>query len=404
MGRKKSIKIKEPVRIRFKKLANGNQSIYLDTYVNGQRTYDFLKLYIVPETDEAAKVANANALQAAKAIQAQRILDIANGVAHIRKDYGKMLLTDWLRAYQQMRLKTGQSKNRAIQIGTAITHIEAYNGKRKVTLADVDVDYCKGFINYLTTAKNRNATKNPRPLSKKAGENYFGVLASALKEAKRQRIIPTSPIEYLGAEDRKPIKASPAEIGYLTIDELKALSSCNYYLQNQMLKKAFLFACFTGFRISDIKSMKWENIKEDNGSYYIHKKMQKTQLFVDVPLPEAAIYYLPNRGEAKDTDNIFPTTTPRMGKRLQSKYLPSTESGIDNALKVWARKAGINKNLSFHMSRHTYATMLITQGADLYTVSKLLGHTDIQTTQIYAELVGKKKRAAVELLNGITND
>lgn len=404
MGRKKSIKIKEPVRIRFKKLANGNQSIYLDTYVNGQRTYDFLKLYIVPETDEAAKVANSNALQAAKAIQAQRILDIANGVAHIRKDYGKMLLTDWLRAYQQMRLKTGQSKNRAIQIGTAITHIEAYNGKRKVTLADVDVDYCKGFINYLTTAKNRNATKNPRPLSKKAGENYFGVLASALKEAKRQRIIPASPIEYLGAEDRKPIKASPAEIGYLTIDELKALSSCNYYLQNQMLKKAFLFACFTGFRISDIKSMKWENIKEDNGSYYIHKKMQKTQLFVDVPLPEAAIYYLPNRGEAKDTDNIFPTTTPRMGKRLQSKYLPSTESGIDNALKVWARKAGINKNLSFHMSRHTYATMLITQGADLYTVSKLLGHTDIQTTQIYAELVGKKKRAAVELLNGITND
>lgn len=404
MGRKKSIKVKEPVRIRFKKLANGNQSIYLDTYVNGQRSYDFLKLYIVPETDEAAKVANANALQAAKAIQAQRILDIANGVAHIRKDYGKMLLTDWLRAYQQMRLKTGQSKNRAIQIGTAITHVEAYNGKRKVTLTDVDVDYCKGFINYLTTAKNRNAKRNPRPLSKKAGEIYFGVLAGALKEAKRQRIITTSPIEYLGVEDRKPIKASPAEIGYLTIDEVKALSSCNYYLQNQMLKKAFLFACFTGFRISDIKSIKWGDIKEDSGAYFIHKKMQKTQLFVDVPLPEAAIYYLPNRGEAKDTDNIFPTTAPRMGKRLQSKYLPTTESGIDNALKVWARKAGVNKKISFHMSRHTYATMLITQGADLYTVSKLLGHTDIQTTQIYAELVGKKKRAAVELLNGITND
>lgn len=371
--------------------------------MNGQRSYDFLKLYIVPETSEAAKVANANALQAAKAVQAQRILDIANGVAHIRKDYGKMLLTDWLRAYQQMRLRTGQSKNRAIQIGTAIKHVEAYNGKRKVTLADVDVAYCKGFINYLTTAKNRNATKNPRQLSKKAGESYFGVLASALKEAKRQQIIPTSPIEYLGAEDRKPIKAAPAEIGYLTIDEVRALIGCNYNLQNQMLKKAFLFACFTGFRISDIKSMKWGDIKAEGGSYYVHKLMEKTRLYVDVPLPESAYMWLPNRNGAADSDNVFPTTTPRMGKRLQSKYLPSTESGIDNALKVWGRKAGVNKSLSFHMSRHTYATMLITQGADLYTVSKLLGHTDIQTTQIYAELVGKKKRAAVELLNGITN-
>lgn len=170
-----------------------------------------------------------------------------------------------------------------------------------------------------------------------------------------------------------------------------------------MLKKAFLFACFTGFRISDIKSMKWGDIKAEGGSYYVHKLMEKTRLYVDVPLPESAYMWLPNRNGAADSDNVFPTTTPRMGKRLQSKYLPSTESGIDNALKVWGRKAGVNKSLSFHMSRHTYATMLITQGADLYTVSKLLGHTDIQTTQIYAELVGKKKRAAVELLNGITN-
>lgn len=70
MGRKKTIKAKEPVKIRFKKLANGNQSIYLDSYVNGQRSYDFLKLYLIPEVSEAAKVANANALRAAKAIQA----------------------------------------------------------------------------------------------------------------------------------------------------------------------------------------------------------------------------------------------------------------------------------------------------------------------------------------------
>lgn len=401
MARKKSLKAKEPVRIRFKKLANGNQSIYLDTYVNKQRTYDFLKLYIVPETSEAAKVANANALQAAKAIQAQRILDIANGVAHIRKDYGKMLLTDWLKEYQKMRKLTGQSGSRAVQIGNAIKHIETYNGKRKITLADVDADYCKGFINYLATARNRNHTKTPKTLSKKSGESYFGVLASALIEAKRQQIIPSSPIDLLGAEDRKPIKGNPAEIGYLTADEVEALRRCNFPTLNPVLKKVFLFACFTGFRISDIKSLKWGDIQKIGDTYQIHKLMMKTRHYVDVPLSDAALCNMPNRGDAQDTDNVFPTAYLGRGKDKKSYALPSTESGIDKALKVWADKAGLKKHVTFHMSRHTFATMLITQGADLYTVSKLLGHTDVSTTQIYAELVGKKKREAVELLNSV---
>lgn len=402
--KKKELKPKEYVRMRYKQLANGNKSIYLDIYVKGERTYDFLKLYLVPETTQEAKIENANTLKAAQAIKAQRILDITNNIAHVRKDYSNILLIDWLKEYQSIRLKTGQSPNRAIQIGTAIRHIEAYNQqarRNKITLGEVDADYCKGFIDYLSTAPNRRATKNPKPLSKKAGENYFGVLASALMEAKRRKMIDSYPIEQLGSEDRKPIKGEPAQRGYLTIDELKALVNCNYNLQNQMLKKAFLFACFTGFRISDIKSIQWKDIKEENGTFVIHKLMEKTRKYVDVPLPEPAIYWLPNKGESKDEDFVFPTAIPTMGKRLQSKFLPSTESGIDNALKTWARMAGVNKNLSFHMSRHTYATMLITQGADIYTVSKLLGHTNIQTTQIYAELVGKKKRAAVELLNGI---
>lgn len=405
MGRKKKEpKPKVHVRIRYKQLANGNRSIYLDIYNKGVRTYEFLKLYLVPETTQQAKVLNENALTAAQTIQADRIKQINNNIAHIKNDYSNMLLIDWLKEYQSIRLKTGQSPNRAIQIGTAIRHIEAYNQQsrnNKITLGEADADYCRGFIDYLSTAPNRRATKNPKRLSKKAGENYFGVLASALKEAKRRTMIDKYPIEELGDEDRKPIKAEPAERGYLTIEELKAMVNCNYNLQNQMLKKAFLFACFTGFRISDIKSIKWQDIKEENGTFVIHKLMEKTRKYVDVPLPEPAIYWLPNKGEAKDTDFVFPTAIPTMGKRLQSKFLPSTESGIDNALKTWARMAGVNKNLSFHMSRHTYATMLITQGANIYAVKELLGHTDVKTTEIYAKLVDKKKAETVKLLNGI---
>ena len=74
---------------------------------------------------------------------------------------------------------------------------------------------------------------------------------------------------------------------------------------------------------------------------------------------------------------------------------------INKVISKWADKARINKYVTFHTSRHTYATMLLTKGADLYTVSKLLGHSEIKTTQIYAEIIDKKKEEAADLLNGI---
>ena len=74
---------------------------------------------------------------------------------------------------------------------------------------------------------------------------------------------------------------------------------------------------------------------------------------------------------------------------------------INEQLKEWAKAAGINKNVCFHMSRHTFATMALTLGADLYTVSKLLGHQNITITQVYAEIIDEKKDKAVDLTNGL---
>ena len=84
-------------------------------------------------------------------------------------------------------------------------------------------------------------------------------------------------------------------------------------------------------------------------------------------------------------------------EKRQSRY----RQGIFMALRKWASEAGITKHLTFHTARHTFATMMLTLGADLYTTSKLLGHTDVATTQIYAKIVDKKKDEAVNLVNGI---
>ena len=75
--------------------------------------------------------------------------------------------------------------------------------------------------------------------------------------------------------------------------------------------------------------------------------------------------------------------------------LPKYLSVINSGLKRWAKAAEIDKNISFHTARHTFATMLLTLDVDLYTVSKLLGHKDIKTTQIYAKIIDKKKQDAV---------
>ena len=85
---------------------------------------------------------------------------------------------------------------------------------------------------------------------------------------------------------------------------------------------------------------------------------------------------------------------------FRSAALPR-ESSILPVIKKWAKDAGIAKNVNFHTSRHTFATMLLTLGADIYTVSKLLGHTNVKTTQIYAKIVNKKKDDAVSLVDNI---
>ena len=68
-------------------------------------------------------------------------------------------------------------------------------------------------------------------------------------------------------------------------------------------------------------------------------------------------------------------------------------------IKVWAANAGIQKDITFHTARHTFGTMMLTLGADIYTTSKLMGHTRIATTEIYAKIIDKKKNDAMGLID-----
>ena len=135
-------------------------------------------------------------------------------------------------------------------------------------------------------------------------------------------------------------------------------------------------------------ALRWRDIQQtDAGDIIRLLSMKKTKQPVTVPLGAQAKAWLPDRNGASPDEKVFP-------------HAP-TISTADRALKHMAQQAGIEKNLTFHCSRHTFATLTLTAGGDIYTTSKLLGHTSVLTTEIYAEVVNEKKVAAVNLLNQV---
>ena len=377
--KKASKKATEPIRLRMKPLSNGSQSLYLDIYRNGKREYEFLKLYIIPEKSAFDKMQNAETLKTANAIKAQRIIALQNEEhGFVVPGKSKINFLDYMELQTQHYKKKG-SKGYALLVKSTISHLKKYKGD-SVLLNQVDKAYLLGFIDYLNKTDGRNNIK----LSESAKALYFNVVVIALNRAVKDELLLSNPAHKINHKD-KP-KAGDSTKVYLTLDEVKALASteCKY----PQLKRAFMFACFCGLRYSDIKKLVWKQIHQiTDDSFQVEIKQQKTGETLYLPLSENAMQWLPSKGEASDEANVF--TLPTIC--TIEKYLP-----------IWAKDAGIvNKHITFHVSRHTNATLMLYFGADIYTVSKLLGHTSVKTTQIYAKVVDENKRKAVNLIPSI---
>ena len=371
---KRNSKLKEPVRIRFKKLANGSVSVYLAINVNGRRTYDYLKLYLVPETDQAAKLQNKQTMEAVYAIKAQRILQITNGAAGIKKDLrNKMRLVDWLKIYQDRQVNKGK-RGAKRWVRTMIFVIEGYDGGKDATLADIDHQWLTDFMIYLM---NDYVTYKKTKLTNGTVDNYLRCLKAAFNVAVEEGIMPTNPMLAL---DRSHLKGTTYEREFLSVEEVKKLidTPC----RRPDIKGAFLFSCFCGLRISDVRSLQWKHVVTAGGKMYLKITQFKTRRPLSIPLSRQALRWMPERGNAEEDEYIFPPLSKNM-----------------TVLDDWAKEAGINKHVTFHVSRHTFATMELTMGADIYTTSKLLGHTSVATTQIYAKVINSMKEEAVSLLD-----
>lgn len=223
-------------------------------------------------------------------------------------------------------------------------------------------------------------TKDGKPLEKTTAFSYFWQLGIVLTCACQKEYIKHNPWKLLSPHEK--IQRPESKREYLTLEEVSKLENTPY--KKEAIRQAFLFACYCGLRISDIVTLRWRNITVNGGRWYVSVVMHKNSKPISLPLPAKALQWLPERGDANSP--VF--------------SLPEPET-IRRHIKRWAEQAGINHNICFHTSRHTYGTMLITAGVDLYTASKMMGHADVRPTQEYAKIVDKKKEEAISLIDNV---
>jgi integrase len=247
---------------------------------------------------------------------------------------------------------------------------QEFEGKNKSTFGEMNRAKIEEFALFIANYKSQKVEK----LAANSQKAILSCLQTVLNEAYKDEIITFNPNFAMPV-----IKGEQKQKQFLTLPELQTLN--NTPCKNDTVKRVSLFSALTGLRHSDCVGLCWENITGgENPSIKFAQKKTKNSVYL--PISTEAFELC---GERKnEQDKIF--------------------TGVDNSqlcntiISEWVKKAGITKEITFHCFRHTFATLQLTNGTNIYTVSKMLGHADVKTTQIYAQIVDEKKQQAANAI------
>ncbi len=375
------------ITIRTRPTKDGCRSIYLDCYERGRRRFESLNLYLVPESSYDARRLNEAAIAKANEMKSRRMLGIEDDeeIQAQQAPLPRTVFAEWLDKYvERVRHSSAYAEGTKVRYKWTADILREYLRYRRsprLQMSGIDKDFVLGFIDYLrNTHMNTNSPGNPRRLSANTIRFHQVVFSQILKSAVREGIMEANPFASLSRQER--VSRPSTQRAYLTREEVMAFAAAP--TGNETTKRAFLFCCFTGLRYSDVSRLLWRDIRQEDSGLLISLTMQKTGKQVRIPLNNTAMQYLPDRKGCKPTQRVFDMTG---------------SDACNICLKKIAKAANIKKNISFHTSRHTFAVMTLAAGGDIYTVSKLMGHTNISTTQIYADTIMETK---VDAVNKIT--
>lgn len=363
---------KNNVTLREKPLANGNISLYLDIYREGVRVKEYLKLYIVDKPrNTIEREQNKETLRLAEEVRTMRESELNHSAFGLISPVKKRVnFLKYFENYIENYTKKDLRMLEACLQRFKDFLVESYPTLSKsIKPEQMDKQMMKSFVEYLQ--------------SKSVGEgakSYFQRFKKVVKHATDEEVFLRNPCD--GVVCRADTKSLTKDI--LTIEEIQMLAKTPY--QNEEIRRAFLFCLYAGLRFCDVKDLTYTNV--DYSAKRIKFEQSKTKgnsssSIVIIPLSNTLLTLIGDKPKNKDV-KIFD--------------LPS-HTGCLKALRTWVQRAGIDKHITWHCARHSFAVNLLGEyQTDIKTVASLLGHSGLQHTEKYTRAVDSLKEKAVNSL------
>lgn len=393
-------KTKDNPKLEQKEMADGRISLYLEYYLgrvaepvlddHGEQVYytsgamegkpkmkishnrrkEHLNLYLIakPRTPIERQI-NRETLELAKDIRAEREQELKEGTLGYRLKTKDLNFWDYLQTYQDNYTK---KDIRVVQL--AIRRFKEFIDKeyrlytKTIKTAQITPKMMGEFVEYLQTiCKGTGAVT--------AWKRWKTLISNAVKES----LFKKNPCTGIVCTSDENILTKDI----LSMEEIRQLISTTYEGQNMEVRKAFIFSLYTGIRYCDVKDLAFKNIDRENRLLSFEQNKTKGHSKysgVTIPLNDGLLSLI---GNGEDYELLF--------------KLPS-HTGCLKSLKSWTKKAGINKHITWHCGRHSFAVNILNNGANIKTVASLLGHSGLQHTEKYTRAIDKLKEDAINSL------
>jgi site-specific recombinase XerD len=293
--------------------------------------------------------------------------------------------------YYETFIKTVENEKRyntLRKVKSVFKKLKDFNKKSDLTFEEFNASFLKGYVDHLRTLGN---VQNTIHANTKVFKKIFN-------DAIREDLIEANSSPFFKVK----ISRENTNIDFLFADELLLLQKLEIppFSRLDVVRDLFLFAAKGGgVRISDLLKLRLSDYKDGRISFFINKTKNQHSILLPVQAKAIIEKYLnmPN-----STGFVFPfLVDSEIGSdsKVLAKKISSNTAMINELLKELAKKAGINKKLTFHCSRHTFATLALRNGVPITNLSKILGHSNIAQTMVYAKIVPADQDAYTQNLN-----
>lgn len=362
------------VVVRSRTISDNVKSLYLDINSNGKRKRENLELYLLPGKSIAVKEQNRKTLEKANAVADQRSEELTILSNPSLTPYQSTVR--FLDYFKEMCIEMfGEDESQWKNYRSTLRYLELFC-RDDMSVENLTREWVLSFMHFLDTAVPHTRTKTFKAtrmsnefLKSHSKLSYLSILKKCVTKAYMERLIPVNPFTGKNAIILTKRYAPTRSITYLCWDEIQKLY--NAPCANPEVKQAFLFCCYTGLRFCEVTQIQWKNITYQDGGAVIEFSGKNQSRTRHIPIPPPAMEFLGNPQSL---------AAPIFDKL---KYCPSMLS----TMRSWAINAGVEKDFTFHASRHTHIIHLLKSGVSPKDVTEFMDFKCSKSMDIYKAII-----------------